>query len=238
MPWKTTVGVSAGLLVAANAVAWSRWGRRELPEAFRLLSVAVTAHAIYLYVGYRELRPYTSYYFAPELLFVVTTLAWGISAIRGRVAAVAVMIWVLVVSDLRWDVRKLSPVGYWSTRVEFAKNLPELSGGETIAAFWPGAFAAFSGLDVVPLDGVIGSQEFLDDYIKTGREIDYLRERGIRWIVVGARTPELILGNEKPTTREWSVVGHTRMWEVRDDLRHVHSRGLWQLFELKVAAHQ
>lgn len=36
MPWKTTVRVSAGLLVLANAVTWSRWGRRELPDAFRI----------------------------------------------------------------------------------------------------------------------------------------------------------------------------------------------------------
>lgn len=238
MPWRRTVGVSAGLFILANAVAWSRWGRRKLPDALRLLSVAVTAHAIYMYVGYRELRPYTGYYFAPELLFAVMTLAWWISAIRGRFAAVALMIWVLLISDVRWDVRKLAPVGYWSTRVELAEKLPDLTGGEPLGAFWPGAFAAFSGLDVVPLDGVIGSQEFFTDYLKTGKEMDYLRERGIRWIVVAARTPGAITGGQKPKVPEWSVAGQLRLWEARDDLRHEYSRGHWQLFELKAADHE
>ena len=238
MPWKTTVRVSAGLLVLANAVTWSRWGRRELPDAFRILGVAVTAHAIYMHVGYRELRPYTSYYFAPELLFLVAVLAWWISAIRGRVAVVAVMVLVLVTSNGRWDIKKLKPNGYWSSRIELAQELPQFTGGARAGAFWPGAFASFSGLDVVPLDGVIGSQEFFNDYVKTGKEIDYLRERGIRWVVVSAPRPGAVTGDKKPKVREWSGLGRIRLWEVRDDLRHANSRGGWHIFELTTAEHE
>jgi len=191
-----------------------------------------------MYVGYRELRPYTSYYFAPELLFVVPVLAWWISAIRGRVAVVAVMVLVLVTSNGRWDIKKLKPNGYWSSRIELAQKLPQFTGGARAGAFWPGAFASFSGLDVVPLDGVIGSQEFFNDYVKTGKEIDYLRERGIRWVVVSAPRPGAVTGDKKPKEREWSGLGRIRLWEVRDDLRHANSRGGWHIFELATAEHE
>jgi hypothetical protein len=233
--WKTTVGVSTSVLIFADIIAWSRWGRRALPDALRLLAVVASAHAIYFYFGYRELRPYTNYYFAPEFLLVVLVFAWSISLVRGRVAALGVMAWVLVTSSASWDVRKPRADAYWSSRVALAEKLPELTKGETAAAFWPGAFASFSGLDIVPLDGVIGSHAFFADYVKSGREIDYLREHRVRWIVVHARKAGDILGSKKPKAPTWSEIGQLRLWEARADLRHAHKEGSWQLFELNLA---
>ena len=233
LDWDTTVIVSATLMVAANAVVWSRWGRRTLPDAIRLLAVAATAHALYMYLVYRELRPYTSYYFAPELVFVVLVFAWGISTLRGRTAMLAVAAWVLITSTARWEATDLEANGYWKSRIALAKRLPELTGGERIAAFWPGAFAGFSGLDVVPLDGVIGSEAFFRDYVQTARELDYLRERGVRWVVVYSHRASDLLEERKPRVPEWSSLGRARLWQARADLEHVHSNGGWRLFKLK-----
>lgn len=225
LAWPLSVALCLALFALAHAVAWSSWARRETGAWLRVLSVTVLLHALYMQLIYRELRPYTNYYFAPEALFVVLALALWIAALPSRFARLALCVWLLVTSGAVWKQVALHPHGYWTTRIALARQLPRLARGRRVAAFWPGAFGWFSGLPIVPLDGITGSDAFFRRYIKTHREIDWALDHGVG-LIVSAGGPWLI-GPRPPRIGQWSELGELDLWARRRRFRVVASRGPW-----------
>ena len=91
-----------GLFLGAQAVAWSPWGRRELGGEVRVLAAVTLVHVLYMHLLYGEIRPYTNYYFAPELLFTTWALAAWAASLRWRPAAFALAAYVLITSSAGW----------------------------------------------------------------------------------------------------------------------------------------
>jgi len=107
---------------------------------------------------------------------------------------------------------------FWDQRISMARDLDTiLPADATVCAFWPGAFAQFSNRRVRSLDGIIGSEEFFMNYVKTGKEIDYCLEQNNQvHIIIYLPGPwEDILKNNPPPIPTWSYVGMVRLWEKR-----------------------
>lgn len=228
------VAATFGIFAGAQVTAWTPWGRQTLGDEVRVLGLVTLAHALWMHLGYREIRGYTSYYFAPEYLFAVWVAARLAAALPRRLGAAALVAYLLVTSAATWEPMDAEPSGRWEARVALAKQLPELTRGEPVGAFWPGVFAAFGGVPVTPLDGVIGSERWFEDCVKPEREIDCALERGVRWIVVQG-DPKKLLGKRAPRVTEWSFLGQRRVWERRAELKVRKRRGHWVLLELRVA---
>jgi len=75
-PWINQVSLTNKVIYTLAVVGLSQviiWNRRfsaAFPTGIKLMSLAVILHTIFMYVFYRELRPYSSYYFVPEILIV------------------------------------------------------------------------------------------------------------------------------------------------------------------------
>ncbi len=224
-------GATLALFLGAQAVAWSPWGRRELGGEARALAAVTFVHVLYMHLLYGELRPYTHYYFAPELLCVTWLLASWVAAAPWRPAAVALAAYVLVTSSASWGPMDLTASGEWRDRVKLAQRLPELvRDGDRVGAFWPGTFAAFSGLPVTPLDGVIGSNTYFEEAIKGGHEVEWALDHGVN-LIISYGSPKQLLGRKPPRPQWWSFVSQRRIWDQRARLKARHHEGKWTLLE-------
>jgi hypothetical protein len=112
-----------------------------------------------------------------------------------------------------------------------ADRLGELAKGDRVGAFWPGVFAELSEADVTPLDGVIGSNAYFDEVLKTEGEVAFMRTEGIRYVVMAANGKKL-LGARRVRAPLWSDLGRERIWAGRDAFRVVFQRGAWTILEL------
>ncbi|MBP6875409.1 MAG: hypothetical protein KBD56_05010 [Candidatus Eisenbacteria bacterium] len=242
------VMITAIALAFAIRLAWRRDGLGRPRVAARIFSIAAIAHALTLYLFYRELMTRNAYYFAPTLLWAVWMFAEalpgmgaGERAMRRWSLPLAAM-GSLVVLIFAWMSVPIQEQRYWLQRVRLAEDARRLvPQGESLGAFWPGTFAQFSGRPVIPLDGVAGSRRYLDEYIKQGRELDYLLERGHRYLATHLPMyPDSLLASESPLIMNWTRLGVRRIWEMRDSLdfrvlaarRVAKGEGGWCLLEL------
>ena len=224
----TVIALLAGTFVACLLP----WTGRALPLSLRLSGVIVGLHAATMYAAYRELRPYTEYYFAPEMLVCVLILAHFIARVRWPVAAAAIVVVICAASSSQAHATTVRTNPYWETRVDTIHQLDALAAtDDRVGAFWPGAVAALTGRPVTPLDGVIGSMAYLRDTIVPGREMEYASAHGIRWIFVHAE-PRDLTASRPPATPMWDSLGLRRLWDWRDRLRVAYSKGGWTIVEL------
>jgi hypothetical protein len=197
----------------------------------RLLSISAVLHMVYMHLFYRELHPYTSYYFAPEVLWlVVTGASWLAYALTGEhkgqvqilaasrgLAAAVVALFCLAVAISFGHGYEPGLSSYWVQRVKLAEAIQRLvPEGERIGAFGPGCFAEFGDRTVIPLDGVVASNTYFETYVRTGTEIDYLAEREIRYLAIYLTgNPDELLAGASPRIGSWSLLGVVRLWENR-----------------------
>jgi hypothetical protein len=128
-------------------------------------------------------------------------------------------------------IRTSAPSAFWTARLAVAEAInqaitrtPEI--GQRIGAFWPGALAYFSKAPIAPLDGIISSNEYLEKYLKPGRQLEYGLERGIDNFVVflTPRQLELIRSGQVPTRLKWSW-DYVRLL-ARGDME-IEVKGVW-----------
>jgi hypothetical protein len=226
------------ILLGAFIVVWTSWGKRYFNAWLRPLSLSLVLHMAFMYAFYRELRPYSSYYFLPELFFCAAVLANSIGAIRARYVSLFLTGGLLVLAIVHYDFLEIEPNRRWTTRVRAAYELKSrVKPGEKAAAVWPGVFAQFSGLPLTPLDGIIGSNDYLMNYIEKDREIEYAIEREIRYII----TPLFpgILDNRPPfDDNEWVYKVLKSMRAHRKQLRKVYSIDRWAILEVLPVAEE
>jgi len=106
----------------------------------------------------------------------------------------------------------------WEARLALADDIRAIAPpAERVAAFWPGAFSYFSGRDVIPLDGVIGSQAYFESHLKAGREFGYLEERRAAYLALFLPIPpeQLRSLERSQVIRSWADLGTRRLWEQR-----------------------
>lgn len=249
--WLRYAAAGALLLVCWGLVLFWR-GHPRIPLSLRLLALLTLCHLLFMHLAYAELRPYTAYYFAPTVLFVVLVLAAGSALVWDRVAAsirrprgtfaLSMAIGAsLMLAAAALRHQGLAPRAYWQQRLALAGDIQrQVPEDQKVAAFWPGLLAEFSGRQVVPLDGVIGSNRYFEDHVRTGREMDYLRRRGVRFLAIYlTRPPDALLSGVEPRLANWSQLGALRLWEAREHVlgvvsarpTHVDGRG-WYLLEL------
>ncbi len=220
--------------------------RRRLPAGLVVLAAASALHLLFMHLGYRELRPYTGYYFALELVWLglVAALALGeLAGSRPRLAlAVAASLALAVSIRALRDDRAAHAERYHGARLELADDLRRIApAGQRIAAFWPGALSYFSGRDVIPLDGVIGSRAYFERYVREERELDFAREHGVAYLAIQlpVSPEELRVRPDPPEIPGWGELGTLRLWQNRDvawrtvAARPFNERGAgWYLIEL------
>jgi hypothetical protein len=81
-------------------------------------------------------------------------------------------------------------------------------------AFWPGCIAYFSRRNIVPLDRVIGSDRYLQKYLKKGKELEYLFENSGTYLAIYLNTsPKTLCAQKKYSIPHWVHLGETRLWE-------------------------
>lgn len=248
------------LLLISFYIIWRFRKKKIFPPGFMILAVTVIPHILFMHIFYRELRSYTCYYFAPEILYFVMFLCYITQylLVKARqktyliklnklfklnwegIGCIVILIWASIIytGENLSKVRNLD--NYWAERINLAedvsRNVPE---GEEVGAFWPGAFGHFSGKTVVPLDGIIGSEDYFENYLKKERELEYIKERGIRFIVAHLSGPP----NEKGIRIDkanWAARGEILLRENPDIIERVVSyrpvdengKG-WYLIELK-----
>jgi hypothetical protein len=249
LSWPALIASVIALLVLAQIAAWALRNVGQLPDSLRYVGVALLAHVAFMYGFYGSLPPYSAYYFAPEVVLTAVITAFLIAgrwsdgrhvtvrcARHALVAMIALA--VLAGTSAQWRPTPRPVNDYWSARVTLAKRIPKLlPDTDRIGAFWPGAIAQFSGMPTVPMDGVVGSNDYFQNYVKTGREIEYLLERGVRHLVVHCPKAPIILFRDKPVPTSWAREYLVRLWPYRHRLRTIahEPRGVgggWYLFEI------
>jgi hypothetical protein len=247
------------MLLSCWVFVWFKRHDPTLPNSLRLLALVTLGHMLFMHFAYGELRPYTSYYFAPEVLFVALVIGAALNSAlgkrtrwlqlanatvtaRGQNTAFALVLSVLLLSAIGMRDHILAPRVKWEQRLQLALDIGRLvPDGQSVAAFWPGLFAEFSGKPVTPLDGIIGSNRYFHDYVKTAREIDYMREHGIHYLAIKLNeSPSAFLRGEKPNVTNWASLGQLRLWHARRHVvgvvsaRPTKSNGAgWYLIELR-----
>ena len=235
-----------------------RFGKEKIyPPWLNLLATAFLFHILFMHLVYKELRDYSAYYFAPEALYFALFLGYSAKALLERareksspqkllnrasgmrVLAIAILLWSAVDFGGRLVKRDFSEDSYWSGRLELAQDISRIvPKGEKVGAFWPGLFAHFSGRDIVPLDGIIGSEEYFENYVKQGRELEYLQEKGVKYLTVHLNRP-LNEGGQIDGFVHWAGRGERLLRENPDFVRkQLSSRFIgqdgkaWYIFEI------
>ena len=110
-----------------------------------------------------------------------------------------------------------------------------------MAAFWPGLFAQYGERQVIPLDGIIGSDEYFQNYVKSGNEFKYASEQDTIFLAIYLdRDIETLISGENPNIKIWSMLGIQRLWENKASIVQIHSKRLinptgvgWYLLEME-----
>lgn len=254
------------MISGALFIVWRYRNSRFFPASIKLLGTVVLLHLLYMQLFYRELRPYTAYYFMPEVLFFVLALAFYTKKLflcsnkgiqfsfklqRLRIYArehgyLFIVAMSAIVFSGAWIKYELHPHPSWVERVNLAEDISRMvPEHEKVGAFWPGLFAQFSDRQIVPLDGIIGSNEYFQKYVKTGREIDYLLEKDVRFLAIYLPKDfnKAFSSNEEPEIHHWSRLGFQRLWKNRHYITKIlsarpiqSSNSAWYLIEVDPSA--
>lgn len=208
--------------------AWKGMTSSKLSTAVKVFSVSVLVHDIVMLVYFRDLRPYTSYYFTPTFCWFVLMFCLWIKErrdlrIAGRFKKTITLIVLLFALDaglmvLSGLVRERS--ARWEQRVKIASDLSGLIAPDRrAAAFWPGCFGAISGIPITPLDGLMGSPEYFEKYLQKGEELSYMKDKDIRHLLIFlSDKPEALMSGGRPVINSYAQLGTLRLWEKRESL--------------------
>lgn len=202
---------------AAFATAvWAFWRKRQdLPIGLMLVGAAIILHAAFMQFVYRVIPAYSAYYFAPEVIFTYLTGAFILTRTErlGRVALTGAALICITV----WLKKDFSPSERWKTRVAFAQDVSDIvPEGTAVGAFWPGCFAQFSERSVIPLDGIIGSRYYFENYVRTNRHLDYLFDRGYRHLAIQLPTTLDRFFQTPLRKASWGELGQVLLQSRRD----------------------
>lgn len=221
-----SVILAAALALMVSVLGVATW--RQCPASVKPLILAAALHGVLMHLVYRELRPYTRYYFCGEAIVAVLLLTLALerllarnwSQARGwrdfsREQWTSIAVTASAAAFIAAQPTAAPPVSAsWRLRVEMAHALEQLPTSAKLAAFWPGALAYFAQRPVFPLDGIVGSDRYFQEVVKPGKEIDYARAQGLDYIVTSFAPPEVVASDQPPELSSWSELGVLRLWEA------------------------
>jgi len=244
------------LFLGGQFIVW-RSKKISFSAGFKLLSAGALAHLLFMKFLYLENRRYTAYYFAPEVIWFFILAGYLFSAGVDRLGRFRrrgprpSFVWILqpltvaaLMLTIAWDSglsTHARPNIVHQQRIAMMKDVDRLLPSQArVGVFWPGLFAQFCGHPTTPMDGVIGSEEYFEHYIKADRELDYLRERGIDYVVLyQEKSPqELLASRIAPRIDSWTHIGTLRVWQNHRRLnvmsvRPTHRNGAgWYLLHI------
>jgi hypothetical protein len=228
---EATVALSYGGLLAGLGIVFGRRGRTTLPDAYRVLGVLVVLHAAYMQLMYREVRPYTNYYFAPEVFFVVLSMGAWLASLAPRLGTAVLIGALMLSSQATWGAMDMKARSYWIHRIKISEDLEAMAKGAPVGSFWPGTLAGVTDLNVTPLDGIIGSNAYFDEVVKSGGEVDYALDKGLAYIVVNGN-PKRFLAKTPPKVNRWSMMDLHKLWERKERFKVVKRRGPWTILKV------
>lgn len=250
LPDKPSYALAYPVLFLAAYAVWRRRRVALFPTSIRLLTLVAIIHILTMQLVYREIRSYTAYYFAIELLWLVLVAGlcaaqrvstFNASSLRWA-AAVTTAVVATILLLLQWQVNPVEPQEFWVQRLNLSEDIRQIvPESQAVGAFWPGALAHFSDRTIVPLDGVAGSRAYFEAYVVPQRELAYLTDHQIRYLAIYLNEPlsSLLLSSTPPAVNEWSMLGQRRLWELRNTPMKVLSLraiagtdGGWYLLEL------
>lgn len=227
----------AGILGATAHLVWrSRWAA-WCPRSLKLLGAACMLHLPAMHLLYRSVHPNTAYYFAPEVLWVVSAGVWWLYASwerhsvtlhTARALFPAGVVILCALTAYLPNARPLPVAPYWEQRYLLARDVSRLLPPDArVAAYWPGLFAQFGGHPVAPLDGIIGSPQYFRQYVQTDRVPEYLLQHAPCYLLLYLDAPpEQIINGPEPLIRHWSFLYLHDLRRYRDamQVRTVTSR--------------
>lgn len=167
-----SVLITASIVIIAFFLVWKLRVSNDLndfPISIQLFSVAILGHMFYMQFVYKELRPYSSYYFSIEILWAALVGTYYIAHLSNtkkknsfRINKLGTLMRVLASSFIAlsciglaisfWLTREIKSSPYSVQRFNLARDIQHLvPENEPVAAFWPGTFAQFSGRKIIPL---------------------------------------------------------------------------------------
>ena len=228
------------MTLLVGLVFWLR-GRASFSKGLIVFTLVIVCHALFMQLVYRDLRPYTRYYFAPEVLWsvlVVSTMAAdSCSKLRFRAATAKQTVRGVVFGTIacmmaagslsfavcQWAYKRFPVKQYWTQRIELARDFSELVPRDSrVGAFWPGALAQFGERPVTPLDGIVGSNRYFQEYIRREREYQYMKKNGISHIAIFlSENPLVLFERPAPDMGRWSYAGVRKIWDMKEHFEEV-----------------
>lgn len=260
---KLLVLLALALMAAGLVLVFLFKNSARIPASLKILTLAVIAHVAFMQIVYRELRPYSGYYFSVELawafLWACSLLNWSFSVFQEAVerlpnpnflrhalptlAGLVISVFFVISLGSKYvGLHELKASRYSIERVNLAHDIERLvPAGEQVGAFWPGVFAEFSNRSIIPLDGIIGSEEYFTDYLQKGREMDYLFEHSAEYVVIYLKKlPGGAFSDKAPAVFDWTVLGTRKVWEYRHISKIIAARTWgtdqtgWYLIQLDI----
>ncbi|PID38891.1 MAG: hypothetical protein CSA65_01455 [Proteobacteria bacterium] len=183
------------------------------PGLFVAVTLGVSAHAAYMYFGYRSCSHWNYHYFFPLALLYTVLLALVIPALcadlgrlldarLGRFAFLqrgwSALALVMVLPPIAYtakkgyeaaerhqrEIRRPAAASFRKSRYDAARYIRRVfPKGTVFGAWWAGNLGYFSNRKVVNLDGVINSREYLERYLKTDTVERYILYGPIEYLV-------------------------------------------------------
>jgi len=212
---------------------------KKLDAKTKVFGLATGLHLLSMSFFYRELRWTNAYYFIPEILFIVYFVGNTINELdivskNKPLFTIITLLFCITFSCVKFSVDyRLWEISWWKSRLDMAYFLKDnLKKEKNIAAIWAGTLSEFSGKNIVQLDGVIGSSEYFENYLKNGKELDFLREHNIRYVVVGHRRQWKNEAKGRKLARSWATHAYLFLSRNRDKISLVHREGFWSLLKI------
>ncbi|WP_170601176.1 hypothetical protein [Ruegeria arenilitoris] len=244
--WNMSFYVTLLFLAITFIPLISRKYRAFLPKEFLIFSIITMLHLLYLQFIHREVRPYTSYYFLPETIFILVSVSFLfqrfagiffekmgiIKAVNlrysGAILATTAIAWAFL--QPRYE---LKPSENWRDRLAVVRTASALlQPSDLVGAFWPGLIAYTMPQTVVPLDGIAASPQYFESVVKTGTELERAAELGINHLIVEIPDNFSILQPIDSVPR-WSQIYLSRLSNSENfHFEEVHTEGNWKLLRM------
>ena len=199
--------------------------RIHMPRELWLLVILCIAHLTYMQLIYRELRPYTNYYFLPELTLILLLLAHMLRSIllriqpelaSARMGALAMIAALLVAIPVLRPRPAPPPHPFWVQAVALSDDIQRVvPDQQAVGAFWPGLFAGITDHPIVPLDGIISSPDYFTDVLQQRRELAYAADIGVEYLAVYF-PPGMGDGSTEMQAPDWAQLYLERMQDAKD----------------------
>ena len=206
--------------------------KTKYPEWLNIILIITLVHTFFMQVFYLELRPYQDYYFIIEVLIFFIILSYMISKYKNLLGLGILILTVLIIYGII-NNKPLKPYnGLWKARIEISTVINKLP-DKTVAGYWPGAYSWFSKKNVLPMDGIVSDKYYLENVLKLGKEIFYLKENKINYLILPG-SPDKFLSDVEPNIgTSWPLLCWKVVFSNKNNFEVFFTNQSWTILKLK-----